>query len=470
MDARTRPAEAANRVPAIVGARRHAGPVVRLAGRTAVATMTVLAVLGSSVLAPGSGKVLAAAGTANRSANSGNLAEQRGGHPATTTQAAERRADLQEMRQRILQLQRDVAAGEASRAEAADQLRDAERAISDLQRELHELAAQRRERLAARDELQRQAHGIAGDLTAHQQRLAQTIIHRYQQGTPDSARLLLSGRDPNQIARDLVYLAAVADARQDVVRAASSSLDAKLRLADATRREAEALAAVEARQREQQLRLEGQRAQRQKLLAGLSSRLATQRQEIGALRRDEQRLARVVDRLNKLLAEEARARKKKAARRHAERPKTSGKPHDRGQREAAASANVGDPSGFGGRLSPPVAGTLTQRFGALQEGGGRWKGLFYRTAPGAEVRAAAAGQVVFADWLRGFGNLLIVDHGAGYLTIYGYNESLLRQVGDRVERGNPIASAGNSGGRGETGLYFELRHQGTAIDPGRWLR
>jgi len=439
---------------------------MRFARLTAVTAMIAVVVLGSG-LAPGLGNLLAAPGTAAGS----TPPDRRVPPPTTTTQVAERRADLQEMRQRILQLQRDVAAGEASRAEAADQLRDAERAISDLQRELHELAAQRRERLAARDELQRQAHGIEGDLTTHQQRLAQTVVHRYLQGTPDSARLLLSGRDPKQIARDLVYLTAVADARQDVVRATSSSLDAKLRLADETRREAEALAAVEARQREQQLRLEAQRAQRQRLLAGLSTRLATQRQEIGALRRDEQRLARVVERLNKLLAEEARARKKKAAaRRRTEPPHAAGKPGGRGQREAAAAANASGPRGFGGRLQQPVNGTLTQRFGAPQEGGGRWKGLFFRTAPGAEVRAAAAGQVVFADWLRGFGNLLIVDHGAGYLTIYGYNESLLRQVGDRVEPGNPIASAGNSGGRGETGLYFELRHQGTAIDPGRWLR
>lgn len=297
MDARAWPAEAANRRPAVGGTRRRPGRAARLA---TLAAVTALAVLGGGGLAPGSGAVLAATGTVPRTSTA-------------TTQVAERRADLQEMRQRILQLQRDVAAGEASRAEAADQLRDAERAISDLQRELHELAAQRRERLAARDELQRQARGIEGDLTSHQHRLAQTVVRRYQQGTPDSARLLLSGRDPNQIARDLVYLAAVADARQEVVRATSSSLDTKLRLADDTRREAEALAAVEARQREQQLRLEGQRAQRRKLLAGLSTRLATQRQEIGALRRDEQRLARVVERLNKLLAEEARARKKKAA-------------------------------------------------------------------------------------------------------------------------------------------------------------
>lgn len=376
---------------------------------------------------------------------------------------AEREADLQGTRQRIQQLQQAVQAGEASRAETGDQLRSVEQAISGLQRELHELADQRRDRLAARDALQRQAAALEADLDGHRHRLEQTVVRLYQRGLPDTARLLLAGRDPSQMARDLVYLAAIADARQGVVRATSDSLAEKRELAEKTRREAEALADVEARQREQQARLQQQKAERQKLLASLAGRLAAQRQEIGALRRDEQRLARVVERLSRLLAEEARARKKKP-------PAESAASGSRAPARPAPAEAAALLAGPGGGLLQPVAGRLEQRFGAPQEGGGRWKGLFYSAAAGSEVRAAAAGEIVFADWLRGFGNLLIVDHGAGYLTIYGYNEALLRRVGERVRQGTPVATVGNSGGRAETGLYFELRHQGAAIDPGRWLR
>ena len=109
-------------------------------------------------------------------------------------------------------------------------------------------------------------------------------------------------------------------------------------------------------------------------------------------------------------------------------------------------------------------GSVIGRFGAPREGSGTWKGLFIRAGQGSEVKAIAEGRVVFAEWMRGFGNLLIIDHGDAYLSIYGNNDSLLKQVGDAVKGGDTVASVGNSGGNPETGLYFELRHQGQALD------
>jgi septal ring factor EnvC (AmiA/AmiB activator) len=122
-----------------------------------------------------------------------------------------------------------------------------------------------------------------------------------------------------------------------------------------------------------------------------------------------------------------------------------------------------------GKLHLPVRGELAGRFGARRaEGGAIWKGLFIRTAEGTEVHAVASGSVVFSDWLRGFGNLMIVDHGDGFLSVYGNNESLLLQAGETVKSGEVIATVGNSGGNPESGLYFELRHQGQAFDPLKW--
>ncbi|MBC7859206.1 MAG: peptidoglycan DD-metalloendopeptidase family protein, partial [Burkholderiaceae bacterium] len=110
------------------------------------------------------------------------------------------------------------------------------------------------------------------------------------------------------------------------------------------------------------------------------------------------------------------------------------------------------------------------RFGSKRGDGPSWKGVFIRAAEGADVRAVAGGRVVFAEWLRGFGNLIIVDHGGQYMSIYGNNSTLLRRAGDAVKGGEPIASAGNSGGNEESGLYFELRHQGRAFDPSGWVK
>jgi septal ring factor EnvC (AmiA/AmiB activator) len=124
-----------------------------------------------------------------------------------------------------------------------------------------------------------------------------------------------------------------------------------------------------------------------------------------------------------------------------------------------------------GNLRLPVRGELTGRFGAPRGASGvEAKGVFIRAPEGQPVRAVARGQVVYADWMRGFGNLLIVDHGENYLSIYANNEALLKTVGDVVSTGDPIATTGASGGNEETGLYFELRHLGRAFDPLRWVK
>lgn len=123
-----------------------------------------------------------------------------------------------------------------------------------------------------------------------------------------------------------------------------------------------------------------------------------------------------------------------------------------------------------GRLRLPVRGELANRFGAArEESGAPWKGLFIRSITGETVHAIADGRVVYADWLRGFGNLLILDHGEGYMSLYANNEGLLRQVGETVRSGDPVAQVGASGGHEESGLYFELRRDGKPFDPLKWV-
>ncbi len=129
-------------------------------------------------------------------------------------------------------------------------------------------------------------------------------------------------------------------------------------------------------------------------------------------------------------------------------------------------------SALKGRLSLPVRGELANRFGSPRDDGGlTWKGLFIRSAIGEDVKAIARGRIVFADWLRGFGNLLIVDHGGSYMSLYGNNETIRKQVGDSVRSGETIATVGNSSDiNPDSGLYFELRHQGKPFDPLNWVR
>lgn len=271
-------------------------------------------------------------------------------------------------------------------------------------------------------------------------------------------RHLLSGNDPNQLARDAHYLALLSRAKAGLIRNLGEKLDDKKRLAGLAEAKNAELAEIEGHQQRERAGLVEQQKKRQAVLARLSDRLKTQRQEVGKLKRDEKRLARLIEGLGRIVARPKRP------------PKVQAASPLRNERTPDAPLGSGAFALLKGRLSLPARGELANRFGTpRQEGGTTWKGVFIRAAAGADVKAIAPGRIVFADWLRGFGNLAIVDHDDGFLSVYGNNESLYKTVGEPVKTGDVIAAVGNSGGNQETGLYFELRHLGQPLDPLKWV-
>ncbi len=409
--------------------------------------------------------------------------------PAAAPEIADKQADLQELRSRIEALRSDLASSEGDRADAADRLRESEREISNLQRDLRRLGGQRgqlQDRLA---ELARQSQELGATLEQQRSQLDKLLYRQYLRGTPDSLQLLLNGDDPNQIARDLHYLAAIARTRAELLGEINANLARKKTLAASTQERADELAQVEAEQKKQHDALSRQREERKAILAQISDRVRSQRKEIGNLQQDEKRMTQLIDRLSKVLAAQAAARAAEAAKaaraaqppgprrsaaeaepnRQAERPGDAPRPRAAEvENHLEPVASSGNFARLKGSLRLPARGTVAGRFGGSREGGGTWKGLFIRAGAGGDVKAVASGRVVFAEWMRGFGNLLIVDHGDAYLSIYGNNDSLFKQVGEAVKGGETIATVGNSGGNPESGLYFELRHQGQPIDPMKW--
>lgn len=435
----------------------------------------------------------------------GGLAKPREASP-THREVDEKKGDLKDLRGQIDSLRKGVAAAESTRNDAADQLKSVEQEISGTQRELHTLGEQRDRLQAALKELANQSRELQGRLARQQTQLEKLVYRQYLQGQPDSLRLLLNGSDSNQMTRDLYYLTIIAQARRDLLDETQDTLRRKQAIAADTQQRAGELAAVEARQKEQHGKLLAQREQRKLVLEKISAKIAEQRRTIGNLQRDEKQLTQVIERLAKAIAEQQEqaaraARAAKAAREAKEaqaaraaqqarttqgqqRPGASGKSSatagDTSAMEKPAPTEVvndktpqalsgGDFAQHKGNLRLPIRGQVSNRFGTPRQEGGSWKGLFIRAASGTEVRAIAAGRVVFADWMRGFGNIVIVDHGGSYLSIYGNNEALMRQNGDSVHGGDIIASVGASGGNPESGLYFELRHQGQPIDPLKWI-
>ncbi|MEW5787372.1 MAG: peptidoglycan DD-metalloendopeptidase family protein [Pseudomonadota bacterium] len=367
-----------------------------------------------------------------------------------------KREELDELRQRIKSLQEELEQASEDRSEVADELKQSERRISDVNRGLRRLDNRQRELSRDLRQLNEDTRGTQREIADQQRRLAALIKERYIQGDGDALKLLLSGRDPGEVARNLAYYGYIGRARAELIRQHRESLGKLRTLQDKARKQNDDLTQVRQERVAQKQALEAEKGSRQEVLYKLSEQIRQQRREIDTLVRDEKRLTRLVERLARLAAS---------------KPAPTAKPGQKVDRVADASLAGLDFTRLKGRLALPVAGEILHKFGNSRDGGGpAWKGVFIRARQGQEVRAVGSGEVAFADWLRGFGNLLIIDHGKGYLSLYSNNESLYKQPGEPVRAGDVVAAVGATGGQDEPGLYFELRHQGKPFDPLAWVR
>ena len=364
-----------------------------------------------------------------------------------------KKEELLELQQRIQALTKELNESEESKTQAADQLRQSERAISKAKRELGKISLRLQESNKELAQLKAESARLEGGVAGERSNLVKFLreMHRYPEEKP--LKLLIDGGDANALARELAYYRYLAQARAEMLQSLRSDLHALQQVTAAREATSAEIEDLQARQTREKLALEEQRRERAQLLRGLSKQIREQRNEISTLKQNEARLTKLIEQLAKVV----KPQKKPAAR--------------ASQRAPEANAETADFYRLKGKLSLPVKGELNNRFGASREDSGlTWKGLFIVAAAGAKVHAIAAGKVVFADWLRGFGNLLIVDHGEGFMSLYGFNETLHRQVGENIDAGDTIADVGASGGARDTGLYFEMRHQGKPFDPLDWVR
>jgi len=416
-----------------------------------------------------------------------------------TRQKQQAEQERTELRRKLDGLKADIANTEQAHGHAADALASSEKAISNANRKLRELAAEQQRTQQQLQALSQDLQQLELAVAQQRKRLEKMLREQYRAGQEDRLRLLLSGDNPNRIARELRYLGyvtaeqikAIEKLQQDIAAVETNKSDAEEARA--------ALDDIAAEQREQKAVLEKEKSKRKALVLKLSDKLSAQRKQAGNLSRDEARLSALVDRLAMVIAQQRKVEEEEARRRArakaaaaerekaladksraddkaragaANKPAAPAKPADRPADVAPEPPPPPDGNAFAalrGKGKLPVKGELAASFGAKRADGPSWKGIFIKAVEGSEVRAAGAGEVVFADWMRGFGNLMIVDHGGQYLSIYGNNQSLLKRPGDRIKAGEVIATVGNSGGNEHSGLYFELRLQGRAIDPLAWL-
>jgi septal ring factor EnvC (AmiA/AmiB activator) len=431
------------------------------------------------------------------SSSASNLSER-----AKQKRAAEsEHADLQ---RKLGAIKRSINQTETAKDRAADALAQSEQAISETNRSLFDLSQEQKQTQAKLNQLSEQQVKLNETVALQQKQLAKVMREQYVTGNEDRTKLLLSGDNPNRINRELRYMGYVSQAQAKLI----DTLRANLQGIEANKAETQSakdeLDEIAQETRDQKALLEKEKAHHATLLAQLSSKLSAQRKQAGTLERDEQRLAGLVSKLEQLIEEQKKAdqvaaekrRKQELARAKQKRQLAKNKPKGHSAKGKISNPDAIDddvaPESLGrneltpetsvennvftkefsslrGQLRLPLRGELIAKFGSKRGDGPPWKGLFIRAPEGTEVKAVAGGRVIFADWLRGFGNLIIIDHGSQYMTIYGNNQSVLKHSGDLVKTGDVIANAGNSGGNEQSGLYFEMRHQGRAFDPLAWV-
>ncbi len=347
--------------------------------------------------------------------------------------------ELEEVRERISELKKSMDASAAARDRVTGELQEAEIAIAEKRIRLAELERERDYSARRVAELDAELSQREAELDEESQQLAEQVRAAYMNGNQERIKLLLNQRDPATLGRLMAYYGYLNEHRSENIEAVTSAIDKLAALRSELAAEQARISDLAKERYAELTRLNEAQERRRALLAKLRDKIAGEGQEVERLAAQEKDLTRLIAELTSILSDY---------------PITSEDPF----------------SEHKGRLTWPVAGRLLHDFGQPRVSDQlKWNGVVLAAPRGREVRSVYHGRVVFADWLAGLGLLVIVDHGDNYMTLYGYNETILKNAGDWVAPGDVLATVGNSGGRAESALYFEVRRGTQPLNPRQWV-
>lgn len=368
-------------------------------------------------------------------------ADPTGAGPKQAAQEHEARQKLDAVRAEIKALAEQQHETEGERGEATKALRTKETELADVAKDVHVLDEKLAALEADLEKLDAERTRLETALKSQRDALAALLRSAYALGRNEELKLLLQQNDVAAIARVLAYNRYFQRARVGRIDQLDTDLADLAKVQDSIRAKTAELESTRSARAAEGEKLEAERGEREKLVEELDTKLKEQGARAAALGKDEKALTSLIEKLRDVFADI---------------------PKQLSGAEPFASQR--------GRLAPPVQGKVVRAFGAADESGRKSSGLLLAAKAGTPVHAVSHGRVVFADWLRGYGLMIIVDHGDGYLSLYGCNETLLKDVGDWVNAGETIATSGASGGQKTPGLYFEVRAKGQPVDPKGWLR
>ncbi len=340
---------------------------------------------------------------------------------------------LKEVQQELKKRQEGLKKRQQKQQQAQNLLRTTELKLAKQAKALHQTQSAIRQNQTQQQELTEQLSQLQVDQKAQQKVLAAQLESHFMAGSSDYLQMLLNQKDPAQIERVLSYFEYLNQARIKALTALQKTEEELEQVEEALLAKHNQLQELQTNQSREQQQLKGQQQEHQQLVARLAKQLKDDQTDIELLQSSEQQLKELMDQ-------------------HAQR------------------AAVLTLSGLEKGLSWPVNGRLRHKYNSIRKGQIRWKGVLMDSPLGSDVRAIANGRVLFADWVKGMGLVMVLDHGDEYLSIYGHTQTLLRQAGDEVREGDTIALVGKSGGQTQASLYFEIRHEGHPVNPSHWCR
>ncbi|WP_411704541.1 murein hydrolase activator EnvC [Edaphovirga cremea] len=385
--------------------------------------------------------------------------------------AEDNKQQLKSIQQSIAEKEKSVQQQKQQRSSLLDQLKLQEQTIAQASRGLRETQGTLSTLGKDISELNASIQKLQKQQNAQQIILAKQLDAAFRQGQHTGIELLLSGEESQRSERILAYFGYLNESRKKtIVELQQTRTDLAVQRKTLVSKQEQQKSLLSEQQTQQQ-KLEQARAARKNTLTALESSLEKDQLRLTELRQNETRLRDQIAKAER----EARARAEKEAReaekvrareQQAKKSGSSFKPTEGERSLMARTGGLGPPSS---QAIWPARGRVLHRFGEPLQGELRWKGMVISASEGSEVKAIADGRVLLADWLQGYGLVVVVEHGKGDMSLYGYNQSALVSVGAQVKAGQPIALVGTSGGQGEPSLYFEIRRQGQAVNPQPWL-
>jgi len=356
---------------------------------------------------------------------------------AETEQEQDPNRQLSQIQQAIAEQKSEIAQKNKQRTRLEQQLKKDDLAVAKIARAINDTADQYKQTQQKLNELAREKTRLTGEKSRQEHLLARQLRTVYSTGHHDYLKLLLNQEQTTKVQRTLSYYQYINDARIQEIERFQSTLSSLLQVTTEHQEQSNKLLTLQATQKQQQLALQENKQKRKQTLASLKTQLLSDKQQLAKLEAEEANLVQALKELEKLVK---------------------------------AETNLNGLGQLKRKLSWPVKGKILHTFGSKKQGYLKWKGVLLAAPIGRQVQTIHNGTVLFSDWLKGYGLVTVIDHGNGYMSLYGHNQTLLKNVGDRVETGEVIALVGQSGGQNRSGLYFEVRHRGQAKNPKLWCR